>query len=171
MVQDKRWLLIIYTVGTLFSFLLYGILQERIMTQEYGPQDYFTDTIFLLFSNRIAGIMMASIGLLLEFDGTKGSRVHALRPVAPFSTYLLISLINLASTFSQYEALKYVTFPTQTLAKCAKIISVMIIGSIINGKSYSKKDYLFAFLITIGCSMFLTTGVSFFFSFFYFYFI
>lgn len=37
----------------------------------------------------------------------------------------------------QYEALRYLTFPLQTLAKCAKMIPVMLWGAAINRKTYS----------------------------------
>ncbi|KAK6144517.1 hypothetical protein DH2020_021337 [Rehmannia glutinosa] len=52
-------------------------------------------------------------------------------------------------------ALKYVSFPVQTLAKCAKMIPVMIWGTFIMQKKYTGRDYIFAFLVTLGCSIFI----------------
>ncbi|XP_022755721.1 UDP-galactose/UDP-glucose transporter 5B-like isoform X2 [Durio zibethinus] len=52
-------------------------------------------------------------------------------------------------------ALKYVSFPVQTLAKCAKMIPVMIWGTFIMQKTYKGFDYLVAFLVTLGCSIFI----------------
>ena len=54
--------------------------------------------------------------------------------MAPSYTYAAISLSNVVATTCQYEALKYVTFPLQTLGKCAKMIPVMIWGSLTMGK-------------------------------------
>jgi solute carrier family 35 (adenosine 3'-phospho 5'-phosphosulfate transporter), member B2 len=62
------------------------------------------------------------------------------------------------ATFCQYEALKYVSFPVQTLGKCAKMIPVMIWGSAVNAKTYKAKDYIVALMVTTGCAMFAMTG-------------
>lgn len=51
-------------------------------------------------------------------------------------TYAAISLSNVIATWCQYEALKYVSFPTQTLGKCGKMIPVMIMGAILSGKRF-----------------------------------
>ena len=64
----------------------------------------------------------------------------------------------MVATFCQYEALKYVSFPVQTLGKCAKMIPVMIWGSAVNGKTYKAKDYIVALAVTAGCAMFAMTG-------------
>ena len=83
---------------------------------------------------------------------------EGLAPIAPIWNYAAVSLSNVVATFCQYEALKYVSFPVQTLAKCAKMIPVMIWGSIIMRKVYKAKDYLIAVLVTIGCTIFILTG-------------
>ncbi|KAM3406390.1 hypothetical protein ACQJBY_000467 [Aegilops geniculata] len=57
-------------------------------------------------------------------------------------------------------ALKYVSFPVQTLAKCAKMIPVMIWGTIIMKKKYGGKDYFFAVIVTMGCSLFILYPAS-----------
>lgn len=67
---------------------------------------------------------------------------------------------NVVATFCQYEALKYVSFPVQTLGKCAKMIPVMIWGTLVNQKSYKGKDYFIALMITGGCVLFAMTGVN-----------
>lgn len=71
---------------------------------------------------------------------------------------LLGAASNVVATFCQYEALKYVSFPVQTLGKCAKMIPVMIWGTAVNGKSYKAKDYIVALLVTMGCVLFALTG-------------
>jgi len=78
-----------------------------------------------------------------------------LDPVAPVYKYCLISVTNILTTTCQYEALKYVSFPVQTLAKCAKMIPVMVWGTLIMQKKYRGFDYLVAFLVTLGCSVFI----------------
>lgn len=59
-----------------------------------------------------------------------------MKPVAPSYGYGAVSLSNVMATTCQYEALKYVTFPLQTLGKCAKMIPVMVWGSIMLQKRW-----------------------------------
>ncbi|XP_056175881.1 UDP-galactose/UDP-glucose transporter 5 isoform X2 [Syzygium oleosum] len=125
-------------------------MQEKIMRVPYGAganQEYFKYSLFLVFCNRIA-TSAVSAGVLLASK-------KALDPVAPIYKYGLISISNILTTTCQYEALKYVSFPVQTLAKCAKMIPVMVWGTVIMQKRYKGPDYLIAFLVTLGCSIFI----------------
>lgn len=148
-VKDNRILKIAFAVGGIMSTLvIYGVLQEKIMRVPYGSKkEYFTYSLFLVFCNRIT-TSAVSAGVLL-------SSKKALDPVAPLYKYFVVSVSNILTTTCQYEALKYVSFPVQTLAKCAKMIPVMLWGSIIMQKKYNMRDYLFAFLVTVGCSIFI----------------
>ena len=40
---------------------------------------------------------------------------QSMRPAAPLTSYAIVSLSNVTATTCQYEALKYVSFPVQTL--------------------------------------------------------
>ncbi|XP_073062097.1 UDP-galactose/UDP-glucose transporter 5B-like [Primulina eburnea] len=153
--KEKKILKLLFAVaGIMSTLLIYGVLQEKIMRIPYGPnKEYFKYSLFLVFCNRIT-TSAVSAGVLLA--GKK-----ALEPVAPIYNYCVVSVSNILTTTCQYEALKYVSFPMQTLAKCAKMIPVMIWGTVIMQKTYSGRDYVFAFLVTIGCSIFIlypTTG-------------
>jgi len=76
---------------------------------------------------------------------------------APFYFYAPSSLSNSISSWAQYEALKYVSFPAQVLSKSCKIIPVMIVGILINRKSYPFLEYVEATFITLGVTMFTLT--------------
>jgi len=52
-----------------------------------------------------------------------------------------------------------VSFPTQTLGKCGKMIPVLIIGSALYRKTYGLKDYLVALTVMGGSALFLMSGV------------
>jgi len=137
--------------GILFFFLMYGVIQERIMTRPYEEGGrLFTYSAYLVLSNRIVALTTATAILLY----TKQS----ITAVAPWYTYLGISVSNTIATFCQYEALKYVSFPTQTLGKCGKTIPVLILGTLISGKKYGPSDYIICVLITLGCTVFVLTG-------------
>jgi len=141
--------------GIMGFFLLYGLLQEKIMTKAYGTDAdgkpiYFEETTFLVLSNRVFAAIVACCILI-----QKG---QSLKNAAPLQKYLGVSISNFSATWCQYEALKYVSFPTQTLGKCGKMFPVMIVGTFISGKKYSFKDYGIALSITVGCIIFLLTG-------------
>ena len=78
--------------------------------------------------------------------------------MAPLPGYAGISLSNTLATTCQYDVLKYVSFPVATLGKCAKMIPVMIWGTLMNRKSYSYTEYIIAIIVTLGCTMFTLTG-------------
>ncbi|GFW68802.1 adenosine 3'-phospho 5'-phosphosulfate transporter 1 [Trichonephila clavipes] len=109
--------------GLQVSYLTWGLLQEKIMTQDYqnssGEISKFTDSQFLVFVNRV---------LAFIFAGTYVSISKQPKHVAPIYKYSYCSFSNIMSSWLQYEALKYVSFPTQVLAKASKIIPVMIMG-------------------------------------------
>jgi len=149
--DPKKFKLLGLGLGLIGFFIIYGILQERIMTIPYGdPPVMFKSSTYLVLNNRLVGVIIA-LGML-QWRG------ESFKASAPLYTYALISLSNVVATWCQYEALKYVSFPTQTLGKCGKMIPVMIMGAILSGKRYNLDDYLSAFTITAGCMIFLLTG-------------
>ncbi|XP_004487040.1 UDP-galactose/UDP-glucose transporter 5 [Cicer arietinum] len=146
--RDNLWKGIFAISGIMLTLVTYGVLQEKIMRIPYGAEkEYFKYSLFLVFCNRIM-TSAVSAGSLLASKKT-------LDPVAPIYKYSLVSVSNILTTTCQYEALKYVSFPVQTLAKCAKMIPVMVWGTLIMQKRYQGPDYLLAFLVTLGCSVFI----------------
>ncbi|KAI4304655.1 hypothetical protein MLD38_040134 [Melastoma candidum] len=146
--RSKLWRGVFAVSGIMTTLVIYGVLQEKIMRVPYGiEKEYFKYSLFLVFCNRIMTSTVSAVFLLAS--------KKALDPVAPIYKYGLVSVSNILTTTCQYEALKYVSFPVQTLAKCAKMIPVMIWGSVIMQKRYKGQDYLIAFLVTLGCSIFI----------------
>lgn len=137
-------------LGLQVSYLTWGYLQEKIMTQVYedgsGNQDHFEDSQFLVFINRILAFFMSGLYLLIQKQP---------QHKAPLYKYAFCSLSNIMSSWCQYEALKYVSFPTQVLAKASKIIPVMIMGKIISHTTYEYYEYVTALLISVGMTMFM----------------
>lgn len=134
--------------GIMSTLVIYGVLQEKIMRVPYGSDhEFFRHSLFLVFCNRITTSAVSAVFLLTS--------KKALDPVAPVYKYCVVSISNILTTTCQYEALKYVSFPVQTLAKCAKMIPVMIWGTIIMQKKYKGPDYFLAVLVTLGCSLFI----------------
>ena len=124
------------------------------MTRSYGatatsPGERFSDSQFLVLMNRILALMVAGVYCILCKQPRHG---------APMYRYSFASLSNVLSSWCQYEALKFVSFPTQVLAKASKVIPVMLMGKLVSRRSYEHWEYLTAGLISIGVSMFLLSS-------------
>jgi solute carrier family 35 (adenosine 3'-phospho 5'-phosphosulfate transporter), member B2 len=134
------------------SYLTWGVLQEKIMTREYlgidgKTKSMFKDSQFLVFVNRFLALFIA-IGYLLMKNQTRFR--------APLFKFSYASFSNIMSAWLQYEALKFISFPTQVLAKSCKIIPVMIMGKIISRNKYEFYEYVVAVSISIGMIFFLS---------------
>lgn len=136
------------------------------MTQQYESIDanghktttHFKDSQFLVFANRALAFVIALIYLKIKQNlDTTGSNtsVAPLLQRAPLFKYSFASFSNIMSAWFQYEALKFVNFPTQVLAKSCKIIPVMLMGKIISRSKYEFYEYLTAALISFGMLFFL----------------
>lgn len=150
--------------GLMVSFLIWGLLQEKIITQEYvhmeGDKEvrtHFRESQFLVFANRALAFVIAGVYLWLNNRNNHNKKsTHK----APLYKYSISSLANVLSTWFQYEALKFVNFPTQVLAKSCKIIPVMIMGKIVSRNKYQFYEYIVAGMISVGMVLFMTGSVD-----------
>jgi hypothetical protein len=105
----------ICAAGLVVTFSIWGLVQERMLTQTYDG-DYFEFSYGLVFMNRLGGLILSAI-LMYYFEVKWVS--------SPLWEYSFPSVANMLSSWCQYEALKYVSFPTQMLAKAFKLVPVM----------------------------------------------
>jgi adenosine 3'-phospho 5'-phosphosulfate transporter B2 len=140
---------VFYAAGIILALLVYGLLQERVITLSYGGE-LFTYSVFLVFVNRVFAVLFA-----ISMAVAKG---ESLASKAPLWKYLTISLSNVYASTCQYEALKYVSFPVQMLGKSFKMMPVMLWGIVISGKRYGIQDWAVAMCVTLGVTSFLLTG-------------
>ncbi|KAL3979607.1 Ras and EF-hand domain-containing protein [Sarotherodon galilaeus] len=149
--------LIFCAAGLQVSYLTWGVLQERVMTRSYGAAttdqegEKFKDSQFLVFMNRILALTVSGLWCIMFKQPRHG---------APMYKYSFASLSNILSSWCQYEALKFISFPTQVLAKASKVIPVMLMGKIVSHKSYEYWEYFTAVLISVGVSMFLLSSTT-----------
>lgn len=140
-----------YASGVIGTLLVYGVVQERVMTHTYGsPPVMFGDSVFLVFLNRVFAVAFALI--MVTFHGEPFSNK------APLWKYGAISFSNVYASTCQYEALKYVSFPVQMLGKSFKMMPVMVWGMIVAGKRYTSLDWGVALCVTGGVTECLLTG-------------
>jgi len=143
-------------VGVIGSLLVYGQMQERIMTRPYnsisGTPDFFRYSPFLVLVNRVLAALYAAV--MLKATGS------SLRPQSKLRNYACIATTNVVSSTCQYEALKHVSFVLQTLAKSGKMMPVMISGCLVLGKRYHWTDILTVIFVSLGIVVFSVAGVS-----------
>jgi len=148
--------LVFCSVMLIVTFVTWGVLQERILTRRYPrfSGEYFTYSYALVFSNRFWTMIMS--GLLWIYFKPKMSRSTV---IYEFS---FPSVSNMLSSWCQYEALRYVSFPASTLFKCFKLVPVMIMGKILGNREYPQYDYVVALVIGVGISLFIsaTDGIQ-----------
>lgn len=110
----RQCLLLLFCVGGLLSsYLVWGMLQERIMVYQYKNVDsdvgeLFTNSQFIVFANRILAFLVACATMLFVKQ-----KPHD----APLYKYSYSSFSNIMSSWCQYEALKFVSFPVQVIIK------------------------------------------------------
>lgn len=137
-------------VGLQVSFVLWGLMQERIIKYGYSKGldsdelSRFKNSQFLVLSNRLAGFLLACAILFafnerrdlqvircglatFRFDSIK--KLTTFKHFAPLFICSYSSLSNVLSSWCQYESLKYVSFTSQLLAKSSKSVFVMITGT------------------------------------------
>lgn len=123
------------------------------MTRSYGSgsnRELFPHSAFLVLCNRLLTVLV-----LVVHSHMRGL---TFAPVAPVHAYCMVSASNMLSTLCQYEALKYVSFVTQTLAKTSKALPVILWGTLFGGRRYKAEQYIHAVLVTAGCSVFVLGG-------------
>mmetsp|Transcript_17599 Transcript_17599/g.43248 ORF Transcript_17599/g.43248 Transcript_17599/m.43248 type:complete len:348 (-) Transcript_17599:164-1207(-) len=153
--QRSVWRLTLLITLLFASFLAYGVIQERIMTKSYAADGeepvFFRTSAFLVLVNRLVTMLVA---MVLAYRAGE-----TLSPMAPIYLYAGPALSNFLSTLCQYEALKAISFPTQTLAKCGKVIPVLVLGTLgIGVKKYGQREYFEGLAVTLGCVVFMFGG-------------
>lgn len=110
-------------VGLQISYVAWGVVQEYLMTTEY-KLGRFKSSQFCVFANRFLALFISLIIVLVRRVTNPTQAVKE----APFYYYVPSSVSNTLSSWAQYEALKFVSFPTQVLSKSCKIIPVMLVS-------------------------------------------
>ncbi|KAJ9172173.1 hypothetical protein P3X46_015444 [Hevea brasiliensis] len=79
---------------------------------------------------------------------------------APWSTYWSAGITNTIGPAMGIEALKYISYPAQVLAKSSKMIPVMLMGTLVYGIRYTFPEYVCTFLVAGGVSTFALLKTS-----------
>lgn len=143
--QEVMQRLAFCSAGLIVSFCLWGIVQERILTQQYDG-DFFLNSYGLVFMNRLGGLLLSCF-LMWYFDIEWFPSI--------LWEYSFPSVANMLSSWCQYEALKYVSFPVVMLTKAFKILPTLLMGKLLLNKSYETYEYVTAATVGFGLFVFI----------------
>jgi adenosine 3'-phospho 5'-phosphosulfate transporter B2 len=143
--QEVLQQLLFCAVGLVVTFSIWGLLQERILTQPYEGQ-FYTYSYGLVFINRLGGLILSAA--MMWFFKIPWY-------YSPLWEYSIPSCANMLSSWCQYEALKYVSFPTQMLAKSFKMLPTLLMGIALNNKTYESYEYFSAAIVGFGLYLFI----------------
>lgn len=148
--------------GIMATMLMMGWLQERIITKQYTRisdplqvqdlllyKSFFTSLERQLQRHAILGILQQDgcptgirhctdldqekvLWLLILFISNFSQPPH----VPPYYVHSYTSFANTMSSWCQYEALKFVSFPTQTICKVSKVVATMLMGKVVRGQRW-----------------------------------
>ncbi|CBJ27721.1 solute carrier family 35, member B1 [Ectocarpus siliculosus] len=154
--MQKGILLFLATVGLLGSYVTWGFMQEMVKNKMYGKTDSFAgekfpSDVFLVFGNRLLAMVVAAGMVMLPL---RREPAGGWAPQAPWLSFAPCSLSNVMSSFCQYRALNFISFPMQVVSKSCKVVPVMLVGKFVHGKSYPWVEYLEAVAIAMGVSLF-----------------
>ncbi len=144
--------LLFLAAGVYAAFLLYGVLVEQMERAKFGAEGKpFHHWLFVTLVSAIVNVLVAYVSLRL----TRGSHQSALSTPHSMLSFSWIALAQSVASASALAALDYVDFPTQTLGKCAKPISILVTGFFFARKEHHGwKKTITTVLVCVGISVF-----------------
>ncbi|KAK9246948.1 UAA transporter [Lipomyces tetrasporus] len=146
--------LLIAVSGIYTSFLTWAVLQERISTTSYGPNNRVFRASLVI--NTIQSFCAAIVGYIYTrytSSSTKESSAIFPNRKVIFQYALVATTSSLASPFG-YASLKHIDYLTLLLGKSCKLLPVMALHVLIFRKKYTWSKYFVVFAVTVGVSLF-----------------
>eukprot|EP00127_Corallochytrium_limacisporum_P000765 Clim_evm51s25 gene=Clim_evmTU51s25 len=141
---------VVYAVGILVAYSIFGYLEERVMQQPFpgadGEDEYFT--------YRPVGVAaQCVVSTIVAFIGSKVSK----EPIDTTPQYLHagVAVTYLGGMVASVYALGHVSYPAKILAKCCKPIPIMLLTSILNSRKYTIYKYITVALMVPGLALFM----------------
>ncbi|EEF42171.1 UDP-galactose transporter, putative [Ricinus communis] len=151
----RRVLVLAFCVAGIWSAYIYqGVLQETLSTKRFGPDGKrFEHLAFLNLAQNVICLIWSYIMIKIWSRSSSGGG-------APWWTYWSAGITNTIGPAMGIEALKYISYPAQVLAKSSKMIPVMLMGTLVYGIRYTFPEYLCTFLVAGGVSTFALLKTS-----------
>ncbi|XP_033341304.1 solute carrier family 35 member B1 homolog meigo [Megalopta genalis] len=150
MVSSRRSKLLFCALGIFVCFFYFGMVQEKITRGQYGDEknpEKFTYMFSLVFQQCFINYLFAKTSLLTVLKQGDDT--------TPRTYYAVSALTYLLAMVCTNMALRFVSYPTQVIAKAGKPIPVIILGVLLGNKVYPVRKYIFVFLVVIGVASFI----------------
>ena len=153
---QSGWKLALCFGGIFFSYLVFGILQEKITRGKYENDDRFTFIFMLVFIQCVVNTLVAKAILISKRGSARDFAVDH----TPTWLYCCAGLSYVFAMVSSNKALAYISYPTQVIGKACKPIAVLILGIFYAKKSYGWKKFGCILVIVVGVAMFMYRGIT-----------
>ncbi|XP_057777138.1 UDP-galactose/UDP-glucose transporter 3 [Salvia miltiorrhiza] len=150
----RRVLLLAFCISGIWAAYIYqGVLQETLSTKRFGLDGKrFEHLAFLNLAQSVVCLIWSFMMIIIWSDGGKGG--------APWWSYWSAGITNTIGPAMGIEALKYISYPAQVLAKSSKMIPVMLMGALVYGIKYTVPEYVCTLLVAGGVSIFALSKTS-----------
>ncbi|KAJ2684574.1 UDP-galactose transporter [Coemansia sp. RSA 1285] len=142
----------IVCVGGIYVFFLsWSTLQERVTSAEYGEdRQRFRFTIVL---NTMQAIVASVVGYLYVRVVQRKPMVHMTSH--RWKRFFQVAFLSSTGSPFGYMALRYINYPTMTLAKTCKMVPVMAMNKLLYNRHYPTYKYAVVAMVTAGVSAFM----------------
>ena len=134
--------LLMVASGICCSYWLYGFLQEKLITKSR------LGATFVLVIQTFANIGVAAV-----WKNMKNERITSTQRLN-HPLLFLTSACYVFAMIGSNESLRYVSYPVAVLAKSCKLIPTMVMGSLIERRTYSIQQWTAAICISAGIALF-----------------
>lgn len=163
--------LIICVCGTYGAYITQGLFQEVLSTKQFGAEKerfphlatlnsfqswacFIWAFLLILITEKMFQWGSSSSSSSRMSNGEEEENASSSSDHPPMSAYWKAGFTNCFGPACGYQALYYIPYPAQVLAKSSKMIPVMVLGTLLHHQRYAVIEYLCCSLVTAGVSMF-----------------
>ncbi|XP_071707302.1 UDP-galactose/UDP-glucose transporter 3-like [Rutidosis leptorrhynchoides] len=152
--HGRRAAELVFCITGIWSAYIYqGVLQETLSTKRFGRNKERFEHLAFLNLAQSAVCLIWSFIMINIWRKARGGR-------APWRSYWSAGITNTIGPAMGIEALKYISYPAQVMAKSSKMIPVMLMGTLVYGIKYTFQEYLCSLLVAGGVSIFALAKTS-----------
>jgi solute carrier family 35 (UDP-galactose transporter), member B1 len=142
--------------GIYAAYLTQGAVQEKLSTKTFGPQGQPFPHLSALHAVQ-SWVCFLWAAMLLQARGTVDAEQGE---YPPMTAYRIAAATNCVGPACGIQALRYISYPAQVLAKSSKMIPIMLMGTFLHGRRYSALDYTCCGPISVGVALFAVAAHS-----------
>ena len=136
----------VVTLTTSFTYALLGFL-ERLANDEFRDS-----------SSGGSGGHSRGFNALIDEQHKNNASGNAsfniFRRRAKLKDYVILATMTSGGMYLTNFSLSYINYTTRIVAKCSKVIPTMVMGALMQGRRYEKKDYFAAMTLVCGVCLF-----------------